>query len=196
MEIVQKAERSRTYSQNKSPEAKEPSNQHGDEESILTHATIEHHTDPQAADEISLQIQNRPKDTNPYEIAPDSRYPSRSPPWRCDQRIYESRFVIFCFWGSQLGILSLTALFVVFYFELFVPLNGVPGFAKLDATLQTDYGIWFIVACTVLAWVGMGIFLLTGGACFSSLFRLEKDSLGRQEPSWECGERGSDDRVA
>lgn len=147
---------------------------------MLTHTALEHHTYPQAADEISLPIQNKSPATtnegaNPDGVTKNPREPNSSPPWRCDQRIYESRFVISCFWGSQLGILSLTALFVVFYFGLFVPL-GVPAFAQLRATLQTDFGIWFIVACTVLAWLGVGVLLLTGGALFSSLFRIDLDS--------------------
>lgn len=184
-EIVQKAEGSSKHSDNKPPVAKETSSQKGDEESMLTHAAHGHHTYPQAAEEISLPIQNEIPATpdegaDPAGGTKDTRDPNSLPPWRCDQRIYESRFVISCFWGSQLGILSLTALFVVFYFELFVPL-GVPGFAQLRATLQTDFGIWFIVACTVLGWLGVGVLLLTGGALFSSLFRLDLDSSGGQE---------------
>ena len=184
-EIGQKAERCRKYSQNLLPVAEESSSRKGDEESMLTHSVLEHHTYPHAADEISLPIQNKPpttpdEDAHPERVTKSPRDPNYSQPWRCDQRIYESRFVISCFWGSQLGILSLTALFVVFYFELFVPL-GVPSFAKLHATLQTDFGIWFIVGCTVLAWLGLAMLLLTGGALFSSLFRLDVDVSGEQE---------------
>lgn len=185
---------------------KETSSRKGDEESVLTHAELEHHTYPYAADEISLPIQNKPpassdEDANPDGGTKNPRDPNSSPPWRCDQRIYSSRFVISCFWGSQLGILSLTALFVVFYFELFVPI-GVPSFAKLHATLQTDFGIWFIVASTVLAWLGVAILLLTGGALFSSLFKLDLDLSGEQEASQisrvtrNCRGRASTDRVA
>ena len=186
---AQKAESSRKYSPNKPPVTKELSSQQADEESMLTHAALGHHTDPRVVNEVSLQIQKKPlatpnEDTNPEGIK-DLEDSKSSPPWRCDRRIYGSRFVISCFWGSQLGILSLTALFVVFYFELFVPL-GVPGFAKLHATLETDFGIWFIVGCTVLAWLGVGMFLLIGGAIFSSLFRLDEGSSGREETSYIC----------
>lgn len=144
-ETVQKAQGSSKHNGNKPPVAKEPSSQKGDEDSMLTHPALGHHTYPQAADEISLTIQNKIPATpdegaNPNGGTKNPREPNSSPPWRCDQRIYESRFVVSCFWGSQLGILSLTALFVVFYFELFVPL-GVPEFAKLHGTLQTDFGI-------------------------------------------------------
>lgn len=189
-EIVQKAEGSSKHSDNETPVAKDPSSQKEDEESMLTHAALGHHAYPQAADEISLPVQNKIPATPDQGANPDGDTrnlgePNSSPPWRCDQKIYESRFVISCFWGSQLGILSLTALFVVFYFELFVPL-GVPGFAKLRATLQTDFGIWFIVACTVLAWLGVGILLLTAGALFSSLFRLDPGSSGEREPPYIC----------
>lgn len=159
----------------------ESSSKHADEESTLTHAALGHHTDPQAVNDISIQIQplaTPNEDTKP-EGDNDRRDPTSEPPWRCDKRIYESRFVRSCFWGSQLGILSLTALFVVFYFELFV-LLGVPSLFKLHATLETDFGIWFIVGSTILAWLGVGMVLLIGGAMFSSLFKLEVGSSDQQ----------------
>ena len=85
----------------------------------------------------------------------------------------QSRFVRFSFYGAQIGILSLIALFIVFYFGLFVPL-GVPGHAQWKATLETDFGIWFIVGCTILGWVGMAVLLLIGGAFSSSVFHVNE----------------------
>lgn len=199
--IGQKAERSRKLNYDKSPVAEDSSSPKGDEESIPAHAALGHQIHPQAAAEISLPIHNKIQATSDEDEHPNKgsnylRGLDSLPPWRCDQRIFESRFVINCFWGSQLGILSLTALFVVFYFELFVPL-GVSKFAKLHATLQTDFGIWFIVACTILAWLGVAMLLLTGGALFSDLFKLNLNSVGEQEApyareiAWDCADRDS-----
>ena len=149
---------------------------------MLTHTATEHHPKPQTANSRAHEVNREPPVTLNAEPRPDGNedhraIPRRKPPWQCDKTIYESRFVRSCFWGSQLGILSLTALFIVFYFELFVPL-GVPGRLKLQATLQTDYGIWFIVGCTILGWVGMAILLLTCGALGSSLFNLPSGPAG------------------
>ena len=141
-------------------------------------------TEERLADEESLRIRSQPL-AIPHEAtkpeASRERTKVSKPPWRRDKVIYESRFVHFSFWGSQLGILSLAALFIVFYFELFVDWS-VPGHSKLQSTLKTDYGIWFIVGCTILGWVGMAVFLLMGGAIFSSLFGINHRFLTEEEP--------------
>ena len=85
MEIVQKAEGSSKHSDNKPPVAKESSSQKGDEDSMLTHPALGHHTYPQAADETSLTTQNNIPATPDEGANPDGgiknpREPNSSPP--------------------------------------------------------------------------------------------------------------------
>ena len=154
---------------------------HLDEESTPIHTAVKCRTNPYDANSVSRQNKSRPVSipnvNAELERNDDRRVPRQEPPWRCDRRIYESRFVQSCFWGSQIGILSLGALFVVFYCQLFFPI-GIPAHSKLQSTLATDFGIWFIVGCTILGWSGMAVLLLIIGAIFSSLFKVDNQLSG------------------
>ncbi|KAL8869716.1 MAG: hypothetical protein Q9174_004062 [Haloplaca sp. 1 TL-2023] len=115
------------------------------------------------------------------------RRSDRPPPWRDDSRIYASRFIIFAFWGSQVGILAL-ATFIVAYRGLFLPL-GTLVYSETQQTLLTDSWIWLIVGCTISMYVLVAIALLVCGAIFSSLFVVDDDDRG------DRGEVGDDGRV-
>ncbi len=103
----------------------------------------------------------------------------RRPPWRDDSQIYASRFIIFAFWGSQVGILALGT-FIVFYRGLFLPL-GIFVHRKTAQRLLTDSWIWLIVGCTILMYILVAIALLIGGAMFSNLFVVNDDETDEGE---------------
>ncbi|KAL8835783.1 MAG: hypothetical protein Q9170_003177 [Blastenia crenularia] len=104
-----------------------------------------------------------------------SRGLGRPPPWRDDSQIYASRFIIFAFWGSQVGILALGT-FIVFYRGLFLPL-GIFVHLKTEQKLLTDSWIWMIVGCTIAMSILVMIALLIGGAMFSSLFVINDEGM-------------------
>ena len=97
------------------------------------------------------------------------------PPWRDDSQIYASRFIIAAFWGSQVGILAVGT-FIVFYRGLFDPL-GITGRSRTENSLRTESWIWFIVGCSLAAFLGVAIVLLIGGAMFSSLFVIYEEGI-------------------
>ncbi|KAL8791168.1 MAG: hypothetical protein Q9195_006007 [Heterodermia aff. obscurata] len=153
-----------------------PKNQNEDGESTAT----ERHVGPQASkNRMSHHENKRETSANIDNTAgagdeEQSRaHEQQLPPWRCDARIYSSRFIRSSFWGSQLGILGLGAIFVILYFQLSIP-ESASNYSKLQVTIATDYGLWFIVGCTVLGWLGMAALLLCAGAMFSSLFKIER----------------------
>ncbi|KAL8919767.1 MAG: hypothetical protein Q9208_006633 [Pyrenodesmia sp. 3 TL-2023] len=139
----------------------------------------------QAVTEHDAESANAPNTTpmsvrttcNTLDIAEEnsSRGTTHLPPWRDDSQIYASRFIIAAFWGSQLGILALVT-FIVFFPALFIPL-GISGQSKIEGTLRTESWIWSIVGCSIAAWIGVAIALLTGGAIFSSLFAVNYDEI-------------------
>lgn len=158
------------FTTQRAEEAFRRDNQYADDEFAIAH------TDPQAAvDTVSLHGRSRNKSKpEPKENKEINQNQGNIPPWHCDETIYDSHFVIFSFWGSQAGILALiTLLFIIFYFGLFLPW-WAPGKSQHESTLQTDFGIWFIVGITLLGWVVVGVTLRTGGAMFSSLFSVDK----------------------
>ncbi len=107
------------------------------------------------------------------------RGPGRLPPWRDDSQIYASHFIIFAFWGSQVGILAL-ATFIVFYRGLFLPL-GIFVRQETRQTLLTNSWIWLIVGCTIGTYILVAIALLVGGSMFSSLFVVDNDEIDEGE---------------
>ncbi|KAI4217823.1 MAG: hypothetical protein L6R36_009258 [Xanthoria steineri] len=107
------------------------------------------------------------------------RGPGRLPPWRDNSQIYASHFIIFAFWGSQVGVLAL-ATFIVFYRGLFLPL-GIFVRQETRQTLLKNSWIWLIVGCAIGTYVLVGIALLVGGSIFSSLFVVDNDELDEVE---------------
>ena len=107
------------------------------------------------------------------------RGPGRLPPWHDDSQIYASHFIIFAFWGSQVGILAL-ATFIVFYRGLFLPL-GIFVDQETRQTLLTNSWIWLIVGCAIGTYILVAIALLVGGAMFSSLFVADNDEMDAGE---------------
>lgn len=107
---------------------------------------------------------------------------TRLPPWRDDSQIYASRFIIAGFWGAQVGILAVGT-FIVFHRGLFLPL-GISSISRAEKSLRTESWIWFIVGCSLAAFLGVAIVLLTGCAIFSSLFVIYDDGIigGDAEP--------------
>ena len=153
-------------------------NQGEDAESALVSTAVERHISSQASKNRMSQHQNNTEaTTNTARTAERDQEQSiarrQQPPWKCDKRIYESRFIRSAFWASQLGIFGLWFIFIILYFQLFIPVS-VSNHSKLQVTIATDYGLWFIVSCTILGWLGMAILLLFAGAIFSSLFKIER----------------------
>ena len=107
------------------------------------------------------------------------RGPGRLPPWRDDSQIYASHFIVFAFWGSQVGILAL-ATFIVFYRGLFLP-PGIFVSRETEQTLLTDSWIWLIVGCTIGTYILVAVALLVGGSMFSSLFVVDYDGMDEGE---------------
>ena len=139
---------------------------------------VERHISPQSSKIRISQHQNKTEtSTTNNELTAEGGDAEQNrqlpPPWKCDRRIYSSRFIRSAFWGSQLGIFGLGVIFVILYFQLSIPVS-VSNHSKLQVTIATDYGLWFIVGCSVLGWLGMATLLLCAGASFSSLFKIER----------------------
>ena len=154
-----------------------PDDRQMDEELILAQTNAEPHARPQVVKSREITDKSMPE-AAPAEgqlrSAEDQDRPSqRELPWRSDERIYKSRFIRGAFYGSQLGVLALGLIFVAYHFLLFIP-KTISDHSMLQATLATDYGMWFLAGCTVVGWLGMVVLLLLAGATFSSLFEIEQ----------------------
>lgn len=100
------------------------------------------------------------------------------PPWRNDGEIYGYRFIRAAFWGSQVGIAG--ALFAIFYCELFAPIGTPIVRPGLRATIESDYGFWFIVGSGLFCWTAVAAILLLWGSFFSSLFAIGLSSADEE----------------
>ena len=154
-----------------------PGDHRVDERSIDTQTNAERYTSPQLVKSRKITNKGMPEAApaeGQLKRAEDTCRPSQQElPWRCDERMYKSRFIRGAFYGSQLGILALGFIFVAYQFLLFIP-KTVSDHSMLQATIATDYGIWFLFGCTVVGWLGMVVLLLLAGATFSSLFKIEQ----------------------
>ncbi|KAL8947320.1 MAG: hypothetical protein Q9222_006386 [Ikaeria aurantiellina] len=175
--ITQKAISGRNPQPDESVVDPEPDRCYAEEHDATTHGAAEPNARRSVAQRRLFSGRSRsrvgPNEDSDSNIDSHQRtLPRPHPPWKCNRRLYNSRFIIAAFWGSQLGILALGVILVLFYFQLSVPIE-VSDLLKLQATIATDYGIWFLVGCAVVGWLGTAVILLLLGACFSSVFRME-----------------------
>ncbi|KAL8765111.1 MAG: hypothetical protein Q9209_007710 [Squamulea sp. 1 TL-2023] len=178
---VQKAEKDRKDNQERIPYSSEyqAGSRNMDEASSTVEIATKHNPDSVNASNATSVLGRAT--CNTQNIAEEDRIRgiTHLPPWRDDSQIYASRFIIFAFWGSQVGILAL-ATFIVFYRGLFLPL-GIFVHSKTRQTLLTDSWIWLVVGCAIPLYILVAIALLIGGAMFSSLFVISDNGMDEGE---------------
>ncbi|KAL8645186.1 MAG: hypothetical protein Q9226_007411 [Calogaya cf. arnoldii] len=181
---AQKAEKDRKDIQERIPYSPNSSeyqagSRNMDEASSMVQTATKHHSDSVNASNAASVLGRATCNTQNTAEEDRIRGTTHLPPWRDDSQIYDSRFIIFAFWGSQVGILALGT-FIVIYRGLFLPL-GILVHRKTEQTLLTESWIWLIVGCTIALNILVAIALLIGGAIFSSLFVISDDGMDEGE---------------
>ena len=155
------------------------SDQHTNVETISSHTDNPHgtETDLEAVNIEATQPNDKSSAFSKVIISEqdgDHRgIPKTDPPWRSDETLFKSRFIRSSFWGSQVGIAG--ALYFIFSSELFIPI-GIQSRPERQATIDSDYGFWFVMGCAIVSWLMVALLLLIGGATFSSAFKWKKPS--------------------